>query len=76
MARRPRRFREQIVSVMILKAACAVLLVWLLLPRQPELATAGPLHSESFYSVESIRLKILDAVVRVRADLKANRHSM
>ena len=63
-------------SRMILKAACAVLFVWLLLPRQPELGIGRPLQSESFYSIESIRLRVLDAMVRVRADLKANRHSM
>jgi hypothetical protein len=60
---------------MILKAAFAILLVWLLLPREPELGIERP-QSDALYSVERVRLRILDAIVRVRADLKEHRHSV
>ena len=61
---------------MFLKAALAVLLVWLLLPREPELGMGKPPQPDALYSVERVRLRILDAIVRVRADLKAHHHSM
>ena len=61
---------------MFLKAAFVILFVWLLLPREPELGMGRPPQSDAFYSVERVRLRILDAIVRVRADLKAHRHSV
>jgi hypothetical protein len=61
---------------MLLKAAIALAFVWLMLPREPDLAIARPSQPEAVYSVEHIRQIVLDAVVRVRADLKAHRHSM
>ena len=61
---------------MVLKAAVALAFVWLMLPREPDLGIAGPLQPKAVYSVEHIRRIVLDAVIRVRADLKAHRHSM
>ena len=61
---------------MLVKAAVAVLLVWLLLPRDAEIGVGRPAQSYALNSVERVRVRILDAIVRVRADLQAHRHSM
>lgn len=61
---------------MFLKAALAVLLVWLLLPRDAEIGMGRAAQSDALYSAERVRVRILDAIVRVRADLQAHRHSM
>lgn len=76
MARQAQRLPEKTGGRMFLKAALAIVLVWLLLPREPELGTRMPQQSDAFYYVERVRLRILDAIVRVRADLKAHHHSM
>ena len=61
---------------MIVKAAFAVLLVWLLLPRDAEIGVGRPAQPYALNSVERVRVRILDAIVRVRADLQAHRRSM
>ena len=76
MARQAQGIGEQAISVMFLKAAIAIVFVWLLLPRAPELGSTTPPPSKAVYSVEHIRLTILDAIIRVRADLKAHRHGI
>ena len=59
---------------MFVKALLAVAFVWLFAPQEPDLGPARPHLGPSDSSPGYVRREILNAIGRVRTDLKTNIH--